>query len=613
LPEEYQDRYLQQRMRQKLLQANERLAPPEIPEATQIPHAKPELISVWQVPGSSQSWASVGSGVASSVAPSVDSTVARDPVTKQWEADDNERSLNYLLEVNKRMVSERDPERLLEFILDTAIELAGTEEGLLLQPDNQDCLQVRHARNFKRVDSDEYRLSESIAQQVFSTGEPVFSLNAMQESQWQAFESVMSQGLMTVVCFPIKIHHRVTGVIYLATKKQLSVPPQLFRILQAFADLAALGLHNAELFQSEAILKERLSADLSLSQQKLEEQSVYLRKLESEVQNKERDTTFAYENIIGRSAKMEKVLKTLDRVTNAQVPVHVFGETGTGKELMARALHENSYRSNQSFVAINCSAFTETLLESELFGYVKGAFTGADRDRKGLFEQAHQGTLFLDEVADMTLSMQAKLLRVLQEQEVRPVGGRQPIKIDVRIVSATNKDLKEQVKIGEFREDLYYRLAGLTLRLPTLSERKDDIPLLVKHLIEKIRGHNKIEAEITVAPDALQTLLTHTWPGNIRELEQVLTNACLFAENGRIETTQLLLNQPGQPAGDSLEPSAASAGILFDPERSLAEYETEIIKRTVGYFEGNKSEAARRLGLARLTLYKKLKKDTLNS
>jgi len=191
---------------------------------------------------------------------------------------------------------------------------------------------------------------------------------------------------------------------------------------------------------------------------------------------------------------MEEVLKTLDKVTQAQVPILISGETGSGKELLARALHQNGPRKNARFVAINCSAFTETILESELFGYLKGAFTGADQDRRGLFEEANGGTLFLDEVADMSLTMQAKLLRVLQEKEVLRVGGRTPVKVDVRVLSASNKELKKMVREGTFREDLYFRIAGMTIGIPPLRERKEDIPLLVKHFLEKIKKENHLLA-----------------------------------------------------------------------------------------------------------------------
>ncbi len=584
IPEEYRDRYMKQNARARLQRDLKKL------------EAAPASISVWNAPVK-KTWPQVSS---------TSDTIAQGQSHSQLSASELEQSLNYLLEINKRMVSERDPQRLLEEIMDTAIEMAGTEEGLLLIPNAADELETRIARNINKSDIDRVHFSESVAREVFASGEAIFSINAMSDTKLSSFESVVSRGLMTVICLPLKIQNKVIGVIYMGTKKHLIVPDQLLRILQAFADLSSLALRNAEIFQNQARDNERLQADLSLTQQELEEKAEQLQELESLASVAPRKTVFPYEEIIGKSSQMEQVLQTLDKITNAKVPVFLFGETGTGKELLARALHQNSIRARHAFVAINCSAFTETILESELFGSVKGAFTGADRDRKGLFEQAHQGTLFLDEVADMSLSMQAKLLRVIQEQELMRVGGREPIKVDVRIVAAANRDLKKMVHDGEFREDLYFRLAGVTIKLPPLRDRRDDIPLLAKHLIDKIRNTNNIKSELRLSKEALRILLQHGWPGNIRELEQCLTNACLFAESEVIEPEQIIL--AGTMVTEAKPSLSTPASLIeFNPERSLEDYECEIIRRTVEFYDGNKSEASRRLGLSRLTLYKKLK------
>ena len=226
---------------------------------------------------------------------------------------------------------------------------------------------------------------------------------------------------------------------------------------------------------------------------------------------------------------MYEIFHILDQVTDSDVPVLIQGESGTGKELIARALHFNSKRKDHPFVSENCSAIPETLLESEFFGYEKGAFTGADQDKPGLFEIANGGTLFLDEISEMNLDMQAKLLRVLQEGEIRRVGGKKTIRVDVRLISACNRDLAEEVRKKRFRSDLFYRINVITIELPPLRERKEDIPLLVEHFLQ--RGAKKIGRKKRISPRALEYLMEYDWPGNVRELENEIERAMVLAED----------------------------------------------------------------------------------
>ncbi|MBI2083932.1 MAG: sigma 54-interacting transcriptional regulator [Deltaproteobacteria bacterium] len=526
---------------------------------------------------------------------------------KEVSAMAQEQFLSRLLEVNKKMVSEHDPQRLLEFIMDTAIELSGAEEGFLLLPDGQGGFEPKIARNIQKENLEAIQFSQSVAKEVLRTGQALFSLNAFEDLK--AFKSVISLELKTVACVPLKAQNKVIGVIYLDTEKEL--PPlkrEVLPVLEAFADQAAIALKNAWLFQERETYSQKLAEDLSDTKRVVEEQSQQIHELASMVSQKPRRTLFPYERIIGKSKKIEEVLKTLDKVTNTQVPIFIFGETGSGKELLARALHENSVRKAKSFVAINCSAFPETILESELFGYYKGAFTGADQDRKGLFEEANEGTLFLDEIGEMSLAMQAKLLRVIQEKEIMRVGGRTPIKINVRIVSASNKDLKKMVREGKFREDLYFRIAGMTLTLPPLRERKEDIPLLVKHFVEKIKKENRLPKNLKFSREAMNTLILYPWPGNIRELEQCLTNACLLAEGSEIKAEHIILQKDlYEKSGEDNLARSSQDVFLLNPEKKWEDYEREILLKTLDLCGGNKSEAARRLGLSRLTLHKKIK------
>ena len=301
--------------------------------------------------------------------------------------------------------------------------------------------------------------------------------------------------------------------------------------------------------------------------------------------------------IIGGSPKMLAVYKAIGRVAASNVNVLITGASGTGKELVARAIHQHSKRAQQPFTPVNCGSFTETILKSELFGHEKGAFTGANATHKGLVESSDGGTLFLDEVTETTLGFQVKLLRVIQEQQVRRVGSNKYIPVDVRIVAASNQDVSALIRQGQFREDLYYRLAVVQIVIPSLDERREDIPLLVKHFLQQFNLKN--EREISIDPEAVRRLQEMNWPGNVRELENTVNRLAIFAPTGQI--TRADVETEARRTQESIHPEAA-AGVL--PDR-LLELEREHIVRILRQTHGNKSEAARRLGIERKTLYKK--------
>jgi len=310
---------------------------------------------------------------------------------------------------------------------------------------------------------------------------------------------------------------------------------------------------------------------------------------------------FDMQNIIGRSPAMISLLETVAHVAPSEATVMITGESGTGKELIAGVIHHNSPRKDGPFVKINCAAITETLLESELFGHEKGAFTGADRRKEGRFYQANQGSIFLDEVSEMPLTMQVKLLRVLQERELTRVGGEKVIPVDVRVIAATNKNLVDLKDRGLFREDLYYRLNVVSLEIPTLMERREDIPLLARHFLEIFAEKNKKEIK-GFTPKAMDQLVRYDWPGNVRELMNAVERAVVLARTDYLDDQdfsilQPLLQQPAQALSD------------FDHiDMPLEEVEKAAILRMLESVAGNKSEAARRLGITRKTLHKKLKK-----
>ena len=302
---------------------------------------------------------------------------------------------------------------------------------------------------------------------------------------------------------------------------------------------------------------------------------------------------FDRRNIIGRSMVMNRLLETVAQVAPSEATVLITGDSGTGKEMIAGAIHFNSARKEGPFIKLNCAAITETLLESELFGHEKGAFTGAYRRKEGKFVQAHGGTLFLDEISEMALSMQVKLLRVLQEMEVTRVGGEDEVKVNIRLIAATNKDLLQEIEAGRFREDLFYRLNVVTLNLPPLKERREDIPLLAQYFLEKFakKNHKVIKG---FTPQAMDRFLKHDWPGNVRELMNVIERGVVLARSQHLD--------------EAILPVPNISGDLVLTDLSLEEVEKVTILKTLEATGGNKSEAARRLGITRKTLQKKLKK-----
>lgn len=349
-------------------------------------------------------------------------------------------------------------------------------------------------------------------------------------------------------------------------------------------------------FQFDALMHVLRSA---IEQRRLKSENAYLRS-----QLEER---YRFEGIIGRSEPMRDLFQLLETVAATSSTVLITGETGTGKELAARALHHNSPRRNNRFVALNCSAIPETLLEAELFGHVRGAFTGAVGNRQGRLEQAHKGTLFLDEVGTMSPGLQAKLLRVLQEREFERVGDSHTVKIDVRVIAATHSDLTRMVAEGTFREDLFYRLNVIPVQLPPLRDRREDIPLLVQHFLDRL-GEESGRGPVTVSQEALRRLMAYPWPGNVRQLENAIERALAFSRGrAQLDVADLAPELQNQPAAtDSSQVWFPEEGIDFD--RYVEAVELSLIRRSLERTRGNKRQAARLLNLKRTTLIEKLKR-----
>lgn len=327
-----------------------------------------------------------------------------------------------------------------------------------------------------------------------------------------------------------------------------------------------------------------------------------LRKEVASLRNEVR-SKYRFDNIIGKSKVMQDVFDLIRRVSNSKSTVLIYGKSGTGKELVAKALHYNSPRKDNPFVAVNCSAIPETLLESELFGHVRGSFTGAIATRKGLFEEANGGTIFLDEIGNVSPAMQIKLLRVLQEREIRRVGGAENIKVDIRLIAASNQNLEEAVSRGEFRDDLYYRLNVITINLPELKDRQDDVPLLANYFLKKYtKGEN--EKIKSISKEAMNLLLNYNWPGNVRELENVIERAIALGRYEEILPEDIPINIINSRMMSALKETLPENATIEELER---DYIAKILKKT----KGHKINTARILGIDRRTLYRKLKKYSM--
>ncbi len=340
--------------------------------------------------------------------------------------------------------------------------------------------------------------------------------------------------------------------------------------------------------------------EILLTLRKAEERENLRRENQRLQEEMRRDYSFG--NIVGKSPKMLQVFETIKKISEYKASVLIMGESGTGKEMVARCIHYNSPRSNGPFVAVNCGAIPETLLESELFGHERGAFTDAKKEKRGSFEMAHMGTLFLDEIGETSLSAQVKLLRVLQEGELKRLGSERPLVVDVRIIAATIRDLSQDIREGKFREDLFYRLNVLPLYLPPLRGRKEDIPLLVDHFIQKYNAEHRLSTE-GVTEEALGRLLEYSWPGNVRELENAVERAMILAQGKKIEAGCL----PSEVLGERASWKSSYSTDEFSIKKATRILEEELIRKALKKTKGNRTQASRILELSHPALLSKIK------
>jgi serine/threonine-protein kinase PknK len=502
-----------------------------------------------------------------------------------------------------RELSDRSSLRaVLDRVLDALVRWTGVERGLLLLPAPNGKLVVRAARNLAAQDlSPEQReLSQTLAKQALESGECVVAMDASGELS-SLHQSVHALRLRSVLAVPLTARGETQGVVYLDDRVRRGAfgPPELAWV-KVVSTIAAVAL-------SEARDVARLRRAAKRAQRAERQLTEHLSRKESELSH----AKLALDNaslpgvthgMVGRTKAMQALFSLIARVAPADIPVFVSGESGTGKELVARALHQQSLRHGGAFVSENCSAIPANLVESILFGHKKGSFTGATHNHTGLFELADGGTLFLDELGEMSLAMQAKLLRVLETGELRRVGGERNIQVSVRLVGASHRNLEQMVEQGSFREDLYYRLNVITLALPPLRERTSDIPELVAHFMSKY-GRTGI---VDISPRALAALQTHAWPGNVRQLENEIRRAMVLTD-GCIDLEHL---SPSVAGGQVSQPNQSSS---LNMRAQVDALETRLIERALKEALGNQSRAAETLGVSRFGLQKMLKRLGLSA
>ncbi len=511
---------------------------------------------------------------------------------------------------------ELDPERLLELIVESAIRATEAERGFLVLRKG-DHLDVRVARNFvgESVEGGNEKISKTIVLEVLGSGDGRLTVNAQSDERFKDLQSVEDLRLRSVLCVPLRVLSEIVGVLYLDNRlQQHAFSDEDRHLLQVLADISGVAIRNSRLVsdlrkKNEELLQahEEVAALNARLTGRVKKQTAEIEEMREELDASRKilGLRHSYKMIIGESPAMQDVFRLLDRYVDSTDPVLILGDSGTGKELIARALHDQGPRSEGPFISENCAALPESLLESELFGYSRGAFTGATKDHDGLFVQAKGGTLFLDEVGDMSPDLQSKLLRVLQEKEVRPLGSSKTTPIDIRLVTATHRDLRQMVQEKSFREDLFYRLHVLPIQLPSLRQRTGDIPLLVSHLLRRC----SLEAKIPnprINPQTLDILSAYHWPGNVRELENEIRRALLLSE-GEILPEHLSehIRNPGlNDLGNSPLPAERGTTLPILVQR-LEESE---IRRALVKAGGNKSKAASFLGISRFALQRKLEK-----
>ena len=526
--------------------------------------------------------------------------------------------LSQILKINRALITEHDPRNLLKKILQYSTELSGAESAILIEISENGEMEVVEAFNTD-VDKGQREISQQVAHRVLSSGESIVTRDAQVDQGFNQFQSVVSLHLRSIACIPIRVHQKVIGLLYMTHRYKTDLfNSATLGALEAFGDQAGLALQNSRYVRALHDRNQELF-------EKLEDAEDEIDRLKSDLRTKVKNP---YPKILGKSRALVEILRLMDRISDTNLSIMIFGETGSGKELVARSIHENSRRKKGPFVAVNCGAIPENLIESELFGHRAGSFTGAVRDKKGLLEEGNGGTLFLDEIAELPLNTQVKLLRVLQEKEVMRIGDTRPTPIDVRIISATHRALEQWVVEGKFREDLYYRVAQMVLPVPALRDRREDLVLLAEHFLAQCVD----EIHATKAPrlgrDLLAIMMQYEWPGNVRELESFLRTAAAFAERGVIHCGTLpeFLRKKLEkkslgiaahiPAPAEVHPAKLALhenAVPENPPSTWEDYEKILFSKALLKHDMNCEKAAEDLGVGVATVYVKMRKYGLKT
>lgn len=475
-----------------------------------------------------------------------------------------------LQELSQKLLSQQSLPAILEHLMDSVIELSSADKGFLILTKN-DAVSIKVARNIERANIKDAveQVSDSIIAKVIQSKTSIIVSDAANDSEFNSSQSVVKLNLSSVMCLPLVSRDGLIGLIYVGNDNIVNMfTNEHLELLEVFAAQASLIVANA-------ILMNDLRLDNEVLMTRLKEKR--------------------FGSIVGSCTAMQEVFRTIEKVAPTNVNVLITGQTGTGKELIAHEIHNRSPRADGPFITINCGAIPESLLESELFGHIKGAFTGASHTREGKFQAAHSGTIFLDEIGEMPLNLQVKLLRVLQERIITKVGATQSEFIDIRVLAATNRNLEDAIKEKTFRDDLYYRLNVLMVSLPPLADRGEDVVTIAKYCIQNICDELNIAVHVLGA-DAEKAIREYNWPGNIRQLENRLKKALVLAESTTLSASDL----------DLSETELAPLVPLADAKEKFAfQYIMKALERN----GGNRTKAASELGVDPRTIFRYLGKD----
>jgi transcriptional regulator with GAF, ATPase, and Fis domain len=476
-----------------------------------------------------------------------------------------------LYEFSERLIHQRDLTELLDALMDAVIEITNADKGFLVLLEG-DTIDVKIARNLNRENIADAvsQLSDSIIAKVVRSRKPVIVSDAMRDDEFSAAKSVMQLKVSSVICVPLLDRGRLLGLIYVGNDSIRDLfQADTLRILTVFSSQASLIVANALLLNELRVDNKRLSDRLE---------------------------QYRFGEIVGTSPPMQQVFRKVEKIAATDISVLITGETGTGKELIAREIHNRSPRTGKPFITINCGAIPENLLESELFGHVKGAFTGAVANKQGKFQAADGGTLFLDEIGEMPIELQVKILRALQERIVYRVGDTRPESCDIRILAATNRDLEKEIANGRFREDLYYRLNVVNVELPPLRQRGDDVLVIARYLLSRYSREYDVKVK-GLSPNAAVAIRKHAWPGNIRELENRIKKAIVLCESSVIGPDDLGLT------GDVLPQ-------ILTLSEAKDKFQRDYINEVLALNNGNRTKTARDLGVDPRTVFRHLEKES---